>query len=85
MSGTKRDAPGMRQEEKDSAVATGTKGTDSGAGLSGEKQFPTEKLLKSKQLAGYQPDFARVILTEPAYSVSGAKEALDKALKGGRS
>ncbi len=48
-----------------------------------EKKYPTEKLLKSKQLSGYQPDFVKVILTEPAYSISGAKAALDKALKGG--
>ena len=27
-----------------------------------EVMYPTEKLLKSKQLAGYQPDFARAIL-----------------------
>ena len=31
-----------------------------------EVMYPTEKLLKSKQLAGYQPDFARAILVEPA-------------------
>lgn len=47
-----------------------------------ERMFPTETLLKSKELADYQPDFARVILTEPAYSLSGAKVVLDKALKG---
>lgn len=49
-----------------------------------DKKYPTKKLLKSRHLAGYQPDFARVILTEPAYSISEAKEALDQALKGGR-
>lgn len=48
-----------------------------------EKRYLTEKLLKSKHLSGYQPDFARVILTEPAYSISEARAALDKALKGG--
>ena len=49
-----------------------------------EKRYSTEKLLKSRYLAGYQPDFARVILTKPAYSLSEAKTALDKALKGGK-
>ena len=49
-----------------------------------EVMYPTEKLLKSKQLAGYQPDFARVILTEPEYTISGAIDALERALKGGR-
>lgn len=45
------------------------------------KQYPTEKLLKSKALSGYQPDFARVILKEPEYSVEEAKAALNQALK----
>lgn len=49
-----------------------------------EKKYPTEKLLKSKALAGYQQDFARVILTEPEYTIEGAKAALDKILKGGK-
>ena len=34
-----------------------------------EKSYPTESLLSSKALAGYQPDFARAILTKPAYTV----------------
>lgn len=46
------------------------------------KRYATQKLLKSKHLAGYQPDFAKVILIEPAYSVAEAKAALDRALKG---
>ncbi len=45
-----------------------------------EKKYPTNKLLKSKHLAGYQRDFAKVILTEPAYAISEAKEILDKVL-----
>ena len=49
-----------------------------------EKTYPTEALLKSKALAGYQPDFARTLLTKPAYSVREAKEILDKYLKGGK-
>lgn len=48
-----------------------------------EKRYATEKLLKSRYLAGYQPDFAKVILTKPAYSVAEAIETLEKALKGG--
>ena len=49
-----------------------------------EKTYPTESLLHSKALAGYQPDFARSILTKPAYSVREAKEILDNYLKGGK-
>lgn len=48
------------------------------------KKYPTGKLLKSKALAGYQPDFARVILTEPAYTVQEAQAVLDNVLKGGK-
>lgn len=48
-----------------------------------EKKYPTEKLLKSRHLKGYQRDFAKVILVEPSYTISGAREALDTALKGG--
>ncbi|MCI9535513.1 MAG: hypothetical protein HFG53_12055 [Lachnospiraceae bacterium] len=50
--------------------------------LTKEKMYPTEKLLKSKHLAGYQKDFAKAILNEPAYSIKDAKLALDTALKG---
>lgn len=50
-----------------------------------EKIYPTEALLKSKALAGYQPDFARTLLTKPAYTVREAKDVLDKYLKGGKS
>lgn len=48
-----------------------------------EKAYRTEKLLGSSHLAGYQPDFARAVLKEPEYTIKGAKQALDKALKGG--
>ena len=48
-----------------------------------EKKYSTEKLLKSR-LAAYQPDFARVILKEPEYTISEAVDALETALKGGR-
>ena len=44
------------------------------------RRYATEKLLKSRHLKGYQPDFARVILTEPEYSVEEAKAALDAVL-----
>lgn len=45
-----------------------------------EKKYPTNKLLKSRHLAGYQQDFAKVILTKPEYSISEAVETLDKVL-----
>lgn len=48
------------------------------------QKYPTEKLLKSKYLKKYQPDFAKVILTKPAYSISEAIEILDKKLRGGK-
>lgn len=48
-----------------------------------EKRYRTEKLLKSRYLAGYQRDFAKVILTGPAYSIPEAKALLDRVLKGG--
>ena len=44
-------------------------------------KFPTEVLLKSKALAGYQKDFARVILTESCYTLEDAITLLDKKLK----
>lgn len=49
-----------------------------------EKKYPTGALLKSKALAGYQPDFARAILTKPAYTLQEAKAILDKYAKGGK-
>ena len=53
-------------------------------GKMSEKKYSTEKLLKSRHLSGYQPDFAKVILTESEYTISGAINALEIALKGGR-
>ena len=50
-----------------------------------EKSYPAEALLNSKALAGYQQDFARAMLTKPAYTVREAKDTLDKYLKGGKS
>ena len=49
-----------------------------------EKRFPVAKLLRSRHLAGYQPDFAKVVLTEPEYTISEAQEALERNLKGER-
>lgn len=43
--------------------------------------FPAEALIKSKALAEYQQDFVRAVLTEPTYTIEGAKAALNKALK----
>lgn len=48
------------------------------------KKYPTDKLLHSKVLSGYQPDFARAILQEPEYTIEDARAALDKVLKGGK-
>ena len=48
-----------------------------------EKTYPTVALLKSKAFAGYQPDFARAILTKPAYTVREAAAILDKYCKRG--
>lgn len=46
-----------------------------------KKKYPVEKLLKSKVLAKYQQDFAKVILIEPEYTIEEARAALDKVLK----
>lgn len=46
-------------------------------------KYQTERLLQSKALAGYQKDFARVILTDPEYTVEEAKAAIEAALKKG--
>ena len=46
-------------------------------------RYETGRLLKSKALAGYQPDFARAVLTEPFYTIKEACAALDAALKKG--
>lgn len=48
-----------------------------------EKSYPTESLLSSKALAGYQPDFARAILTKPAYTVREAAATLDRFCRKG--
>ena len=41
-----------------------------------EHKIPTERLLRSKALSGYQPDFSRAILTEKAYTLTEAKKLL---------
>ena len=46
-------------------------------------RYPTAQLLSSKALAGYQRDFAAVLLTEPEYTLQEAKNVLDKFFKGG--
>lgn len=48
-----------------------------------EPRYKTERLLKSKSLAGYQPDFARAILKGESYTVTEARAALDAVLKKG--
>lgn len=47
------------------------------------KKFPAARLLSSRALSGYQPDFAKVILGNKEYTVQEAKETLDAVLKGG--
>lgn len=46
-------------------------------------KYTREKLLRSKALAEYQPDFAAAILTEEEYTIEGAKAVLDAALRKG--
>jgi hypothetical protein len=46
-------------------------------------KIATEKLLKSKALAGYQKDFAKAILKKPEYTLEEAIATLDKTLKKG--
>lgn len=41
-------------------------------------RYKKESLLASKALAGYQPDFVKVLLTEPEYTLEEAKGILDK-------
>lgn len=40
-------------------------------------KYKTDSLLKSKALSGYQRDFARVLLTEPEYTLEEAIKILD--------
>ena len=48
-----------------------------------EKTYSTEALLRSKALAGYQQDFAKVLLTGPEYTIQEAKAVLGRFFKGG--
>lgn len=48
-----------------------------------ETRYPTEALLKSKAFSGYQKDFARVLLTEPDYTISEAQAVLDEFFRKG--
>lgn len=72
MPASTRKTTGSKTAEKSAAPAVN------------KKKYPTGKLLKSSSLSEYQPDFAMVILTKPAYTIEEAKAALDKALKGGK-
>lgn len=45
------------------------------------QKFPRSVLLKSKALKGYQQDFARVILTDPEYTLEEAIDLLESKLK----
>lgn len=55
----------------------------SGKGEAAPVRYSTERLLRSKALAEYQPDFARAILTEPEYTIEEAKAAIDAVLREG--
>lgn len=45
------------------------------------KVYPTSEILKSKKIKEkYQRDFAKAILSEPAYTLADAVEALETAL-----
>lgn len=46
-----------------------------------EKKIPTQSLIKSGVLEGYQIDFVGAILTKEEYTVEEAKAALNKVLK----
>ena len=48
-----------------------------------EIRYSTERLLQSKVLSGYQPDFARAILKKDSYTITEARAALDAVLKKG--
>jgi len=46
-------------------------------------RYPSAQLLDSKALAGYQRDFAKVLLTKPEYTLQEAQAILDKFFKKG--
>lgn len=46
-----------------------------------EPLIKTSLLLRNKEFSGYQPDFARAILTKQAYTKTEAKKTLDRAMK----
>lgn len=46
-------------------------------------RYPTDLLLASQELGGYQRDFAKALLTGPDYTINEAKDILDKFFKGG--
>lgn len=51
-----------------------------------EERYLTAELLASKKLAetaGYQRDFAKVLLTKPEYTLQEAKAVLDQFFNGG--
>ena len=49
-----------------------------------EPLYSREMLIKSKALREYQQDFMTVILTEPYYTMSDAKAAIEAVLHGER-
>jgi len=49
-----------------------------------DTRYPTDVLLRSKPLSGYQQDFAAVLLAKPEYTLREAREVLDNFFKGGK-
>lgn len=49
-----------------------------------EPKYSAEKILKSKLFAGYQQDFARVILGNGYYTIEEAKILLDEKIGGNK-
>ena len=47
------------------------------------RTYRTERLLKSRALSGYQPDFVKAILTKTEYTIEEVMAALNAALKKG--
>lgn len=50
-----------------------------------EPRYPAASLLSSQALSGYQPDFAKVLLTERDYTLQEAKAVLERYFNGGDS
>lgn len=47
-----------------------------------QKKFKTEVILKSKEFAGYQKDFLKVLLKKEEYTLAEAKRIAEAFFKG---